>query len=144
MNPLDPSPYSTSWGVLGALVFVIVLLGGIIYSLFIKGAAQQAARDAQQAAEQQARDKMLMDFVDRHRGESSTALAMFGDSVVKSNERMREAFLRQSRTLDAVLLSTRVLDHAERRKTGSSALTQTEIDQIISSVMKEPGMRGDG
>jgi hypothetical protein len=70
LQPLDPTSYATSWGVLGALVFVIVLMGVIIYQIFSKGEVNRKERD-----------QILMGFVDSHRKETHITLQQIADTI---------------------------------------------------------------
>lgn len=129
---IDPQPF-TQWGVLGLLGLVIIVLLGVVFKLFNS-----------QAKNMEDRDKIIMDFVDRHRGETTTAMKDVAGVVASSNDRMAQAFARQSRALDEVLLTNRVLDQVEKKKTRGTPLTDDDIERVVRTVLHERGPRGIG
>jgi hypothetical protein len=139
---IDPTPF-TAWGVLGLLGVVIIVLVGVIWKLFVR-----------QSSSQETRDKVLMDFVDRHRLETTVAMKEVAttvaqsqdrtaSSIIQSQDRMAQAFARQSRALDEVLLTSRVLDQIEKMKLRGLPLTAEEIDRVVRSVMHERSGRSE-
>ena len=132
MPGVDPTPF-TAWGVLGLLGVVIIVLVGVIWKLFIR-----------QSSSQEVRDKTLMDFVDRHRSETTRAMQDVATTVASSHDKMSQAFARQSRALDEVLLTGRVLDQVEKMRLRSGVpLTPEEIDRIVRSVLHERASTGN-
>lgn len=128
----DPGAF-TQWGILGILAFVIVVLGVILFRLFVR-----------QTSSMEARDRILMDFVDRHRGETTTAMKEVAGTVSNSYQDLRNTMSRQARALDELLMSTRVLDQIEKMKRAGTPLTQDEVDRVVRSIMHERGReRGD-
>src|SRR4051812_31784712 len=69
MPGLDPTPYS-AWGVLGILAVVILVLIGIQWRLFNR----QDQRSESQI-------KAFMDFMDRHRAETTSALSGMANAL---------------------------------------------------------------
>lgn len=122
---LDPTPF-TAWGVLGLLGLVIVVLVGVIFKLFVR-----------QSSSMDARDKILMEFVDRHRGETTAAMNQLGQLVGQSHDKMVAAFAKQARALDEVLISNRVLDQIEKMKQRGTTLDDTTIEKVVRSVLHE-------
>lgn len=129
--PLDPTPF-TAWGVMGILAFVIVVMGMVLYRLFVR-----------QTSSMEIRDKVLMDFVDRHRGETSAVLEKVASTVADSYHEMKSSMQRQTRVLDELIMSQRVLDQIEKLKRAGSPLTQQEVDLIIRSIMHERRERSE-
>lgn len=125
MPGLDPTPF-TAWGVLGLLGVVILILVGVIWKLFVR-----------QSSSQEVRDKTLMDFVDRHRSETTNAMERVATTVSNSHDKMTQAFARQARALDEVLLTNRVLDQLEKMKLRGVTLSSDEVDKVVRSVMHE-------
>lgn len=130
---VDPAAYGAAqWGVLGALVFVIVILGLIIYSLFIK-----------QQTNQSARDQTLISFIDRHRGETTAAMKGVADTMAKSLDEIREALVAHGRTIDAVYVTTVAAERAKRMKqAGEADLSPAETNALIRDVISELYPRG--
>jgi aryl carrier-like protein len=131
MTGVDPTPF-TQWGVLGLLGFVICVLMGVIWRLFIH-----------QSSSQKDRDQVLMSFVDRHRGETTIAMTGIAETVSRSYDRMGTAMNRQARALDAVLDTGRVMDHVARMKREGVALTREELDAVVRSIREQDGNRRD-
>lgn len=127
LNPtgLDPTPW-TAWGVLGLLGLVVVVLMGVIWKLFLK-----------QTSTMEARDQILMNFVDKHRGETTQAMKEVATTVSLSHQKMVEAFGRQARALDEVLLTNRVLDKVETMRARGTQLTAEEIERVVRTVIHE-------
>lgn len=69
MPGIDPTPF-TAWGVLGLLGVVIVVLVLVILKLFTK-----------QTSTMEVRDKLIMDFVNVHRGETTAAMQGVANTV---------------------------------------------------------------
>jgi len=125
MPGIDPTPF-TAWGVLGLLGVVIVVLVLVILKLFTK-----------QTSTMEVRDRLIMDFVNVHRGETTTAMQGVAATVAASYDKMAAAFGRQARSLDEVLLSNRVLDRLEAMKQRGVALTPEEVDRVVRSLIHE-------
>lgn len=117
---VNPKDYATSWGVLGALVFVIVLLGGIIWAVFVRGAVETGKRT----------DAFLtftMDHTNRH----IEAIAGLGQKIQSGDDRLAQAFEVNARLNRTLLITWEALARARATKTGGGALTPAEVDQII-------------
>lgn len=127
MNPmgLDPTPW-TAWGVLGLLGIVVLVLMGVIWKLFLR-----------QTSTMEARDQILMNFVDKHRGETTIAMQAVATTVSASHEKMVQAFGRQARALDEVLLTNRVLDKVETMRARGTTLSGEEIERVVRTVIHE-------
>lgn len=130
---IDPTPF-TAWGVLGLLVVVVLILMGIIWKLFDKSSTAIASQTT-----------TLMDFVDKHRGETSKLITEISsgfvasqrdtaDKVASSQDRMTSAFAKMARTLDELVLLERIYDRATKRAAGTAPLTEDEIDKIVRRV----------
>lgn len=127
MNPigLDPTPW-TAWGVLGLLGIVVLVLMGVIWKLFLR-----------QTSTMEVRDQILMTFVDKHRGETTQAMQNVANTVSLSHEKMAQAFGRQARALDEVLLTNRVLDKVETMRNRGTVLSAEEIERVIRTIIHE-------
>lgn len=126
---VDPTPF-TAWGVLGLLGLVIVVLMAVLWKIVTR-----------QSSSMETRDKILMEFVDRHRGETTAAMTQVAATVSASHDKMTAAFSRQARALDEVLMTNRVLDQIDKMKTRGVNLTTEEIDRIVRSVLHERAAR---
>lgn len=130
---VDPLAYGgASWGVLGTLVFVIVVLGGIIYNIFIKGSV--AARE---------REDKLLQFVSTHSDKTADVLRDLGDKIERGDGRVAAAMDNQARMLQTVLLTWDALQRARIQKAGTGVLTPNEIENIIR-VAHDATRRGSG
>jgi hypothetical protein len=141
-NPMDPSQYQ-AWGILGTLAFAIFVLCAVLWRLFNR-----------QTQAFEARDKVLMDFVDRHRSENSASLVKIADTMSASHEKLgnvldhsmsklEEAFVRQQRRLDEVLLTGRVLEKVAAMKKRGDQLDETTIERVISAVLQQNKTSGE-
>lgn len=132
MPGLDPTPY-TAWGVLGLLGIALIVMLGVVWKLI-----------TQQTANMKTRDELIMGFVDRHRGETTKAMADVAGTVAQSNDRLTVAFNRQSRALSEILLANRVLDRVESMRKAGVVLTQPEIDSIVRAAAHEMSSTREG
>lgn len=134
--PMDPSPF-TAWGILGILAFAIVVLCAILWKLFVS-----------QRAMFETRDKLLMDFVDRHRSESAATMTRVADTVSSSQTKLGDVLstslhdlqvtiARQQRRLDEVLMTGRVLDKIEAMRKRGADIDETMIEKVVRSVWHE-------
>lgn len=133
---VDPTPW-TAWGVLGLLGLVIVVLMGIVWRLFNK-----------QTSTMEVRDKLMMDFVDRHRGETTKAMQDVATTVSNSYEKLSLHLGRNTRALQEMLLLNRFSEQIRQLKasgTPGSQLTEEEIARIFRVVVHEQNQsrRGD-
>lgn len=133
MIGIDPTPF-TAWGVLGLLVVVVLILMGIIWKLFDKSSSAMTSQTT-----------IIMDFVDKHRGETHKTLQEIiasmvavqkesSDKVAVSQDKMTSAFSKVARTLDELVLLERIYDRAAKRAAGAVPLTDEEIDKIVRRV----------
>lgn len=127
---IDPTPY-TAWGVLGALVFVLIVFAGVGWKLF---GSISSSFDT--------RDKTLIDFVNLHRGETTLAMKEVAHCVNESNRDIASALREQSRVLDQMMLTDRVTEQLKRRR-GESLPTREELESIVRQVIRESRERGD-
>lgn len=134
LQSLDPTSYATSWGVLGALVFVIVLMGAIIYQIFSKGEANRKERD-----------QVLMGFVDGHRKETHITLSHIADTISAAHkegaatvsralENLGIDQRRMFRALDNMLETTRFLDKIKEMKRQGIDLTDSDIEKVLRAM----------
>lgn len=132
----DPSPF-TAWGILGILAFAIAVLCGILWKLFVS-----------QRAMFETRDKLLMEFVDRHRGENTAAMIKVADTVATSQKELggvlssslhdlQVIIARQQRRLDEVLMTGRVLDKIEAMRKRGADIDETMIEKVVRTVIHE-------
>jgi hypothetical protein len=136
-GPLNPTEYQ-AWGILGTLAFAIFVLCAVLWRLFNR-----------QSQAFEARDKVLMDFVDRHRSEHTRSLEGIASSMTvalkeqgtvldHSLSKLEEAFNRQQRRLDEFLLVGKVLEKvAAMRKRGDIPLDDTIIEKITTAVISQ-------
>lgn len=117
----SPGEYASSWGIVGALVFVIVVLAAIVYSVFVKGTTAAAARD-----------RLFMDFVDGHATKTVVAMGDLSNAIQKGDERIAGALESQAKMLHAVLVAWEALQRARLQKAGGKALTPDEIERIVT------------
>lgn len=133
---IDPSPF-TAWGILGILAFAIVVLCAILWKLFVS-----------QRAMFEARDELLMGFVDRHRGESTAAMIKVADTVAASQKELggvlssslhdlQVIISRQQRRLDEVLMTGRMLDKIEAMRKKGVDIDETVIEKVVRNVIHE-------
>lgn len=129
---IDPTPY-TAWGVVGTLAFTIVVLCGTVIVILVR---------------QSNRDRMLMDFVDRQRSETSLTLKdmsttlqtsqdHLGTTLTTALNRFEQAFTSQSNRLNEVLVTGRVLERVAALQRRGEKLDDTVISQIVSAVKQQ-------
>lgn len=119
--PLDPAAYGgAAWGVLGALVFVIVVMGGITYTVFVRGAAAN-----------QKRDEFLVGFLTNRDDKTAAALADLGKKIESGDQKVADALVASARTSQAVLVAWEAMARARERKNSGTGLLPAEISQIL-------------
>jgi len=123
---------------LGLLGIVVLILTGIIWRLFGK-----------QTSTMEVRDKLIMDFVNGHRSETTKSLEGVAKAVSESYEKssktvsdsydkMSVNFARQARALNEILLANRVLDRIEKmRGAGNTPMSSSEIESIVRTIIHE-------
>lgn len=128
---LDPTPY-TAWGVLGALVFVLIVFAGVAWKLF--GSISNSF---------DTRDKTLIEFVNqthteaaKERGETTIAMKAIANTVAESNKEVAQALREQSKVLDLVIVTQRVEETMKRRR-GDGMPTRDEIEAMVRAVMRD-------
>jgi hypothetical protein len=126
---LDPTPF-TAWGVLGLLGVMLIVLAGILWKLF-----------SRQTAFMEQNTKTLIDFVNDHRGETATALEKITGAISASHDRMTDAFVKQARVLDEVLLMSRIFEQVKRAKLEGVNLDDTLVERIVRTVTQERSSR---
>lgn len=133
---IDPTPF-TAFGVLGALLFVIVIMGGLIYHLVTK-----------QAAAFQSREEQFMNFIGSHTDKTNSAAK---ENVDKTNAALREisnnmqqslskiegVISKHTNKLDAFLLTSEVLRRIEQAKKKGDILDETTIEKVVRTVVQE-------
>jgi len=135
-GPLNPTEYQ-AWGILGTLAFAIFVLCAVLWRLFNR-----------QSQAFEARDKVLMDFVDRHRSEHTRSLEGIASSMTAALKeqggvldhamsKLEEAFTRQQRRLDEVLLTSRVLEKVAAMKKRGESLDETMIEKVIATIQNQ-------
>jgi len=122
---LDPTPWS-AWGVLGLLGLIVIALMGIIWRLFNK-----------QTSTMEVRDKLIMDFVNTHRSETTRSMQDVAKTVSDSYDKMSVNFSRQARALNEILLANRVLDRIEKMKASGAVMTPAEIESLVRSIFHD-------
>lgn len=140
--PNDPTPF-TQYGVMGLLGFVIIALIGVIWKLFLKQDQSMAARDT-----------VLMDFVNKHRAETSLAMQNVANTVANSHDKLASTLSlglselktsteRHTRVLDKVLMTNSIFEQIERLKQKGTELSVDEIDKLVRSIIQEKTFRGE-
>jgi len=143
MPGLDPTPY-TAWGVLGLLGVSLIVMLGVVWKLI-----------TQQTANMKTRDELIMNFVDRHRSETTKTLAEVANTIAASGERQAAAatasnekigaiLTRHTRMLDEVLMSNRVLDKISAMKQSGVTMSQAEIETLVRTIMHERSTAREG
>jgi hypothetical protein len=133
---LDPTPF-TAFGVLGALLFVIVIMVGLIYHLITK-----------QAAHFETREQQFMNFIGAHTDKTNGALK---ETTEKNNTTLKEVAngMQQSLAkiegvisqhtdkLNALYLMGEVSRRIEAAKRKGDALDDTMIERVVRNVINE-------
>lgn len=134
--PLDPAPYA-AFGVMGGLLFAVVVLTLLLWRLFNKQSEHFAVRD-----------KVLMDFVDGHRKEFTASLdniaTKVNDSQTQSSrvlsatmEDVKNVIAQHTRRLDNFMLTATVLNKVDQMKKKGDILDETTIERVVRSVLSE-------
>lgn len=136
---VDPSAFGgASWGVLGSLVFVILVGGGVFYKV-----------STASAAEARARDQMMMTFVSEYQNKYAGQMDKLASAIETSTSRMAEsiarssndttvALRRQEKELRELLSTQRILDLID--KAGKQTpLSADIVDRILRAVKSERG-----
>lgn len=116
--PVDPQSF-TSFGVLGALLVVVFILSGILWNVF---------KDIR------SRDKTLMDFVNNHTVQHTSALSSLGDKILSGDRKIAQALTLHASHTRALLVAVEGVQLAQARKqvTGMD-LTPDELNRITRS-----------
>lgn len=140
---LDPTPFA-AFGVVGGLIFAVAIMCGLVWRLFSK----QSEMFQNQQTHTQAQTKTMMDWVDLHRRETTSALGTVVDKVSASHDnlantlsssivQLKTAYDRQSRKLDEVLLTGVVLNKVAQMKEKGDPLDDTIIEGVVRRVMND-------
>jgi len=132
LQGIEPKDYPSSWGVLGALVFVILTLCGVVYAVFIKGAAETAKRT-----------EAFLEFTDRHTQLHIKALGDLGTKIEQGDSRLAQAFEANSKLTRSVLVMQEAMARARATKAGGGALSAVEVDAITRAAY-DSVTRGSG
>lgn len=131
LQSLDPTSYATSWGVLGALVFVIIIMGGIMYKIFTRTELDRKERD-----------QVIMGFVNDHRRETHNTLSSIAETISRAHregaDAVSKALERNTRVLDDVWQSTKFLDRIREMKR-SGDLSDADVDKIVKAWVLDRG-----
>lgn len=140
---LDPTPFA-AFGVLGGLLFAVAIMCGLVWRLFNK----QSEMFKDQQTHTQSQTKVMMDWVDLHRRETTQALGTVVDKVSASHDnlahtlsdsitQLKTAYDRQSRKLDEVLMTGVVLNKVAQMKEKGEKLDDSVIEQVIEKVINK-------
>lgn len=134
---IDPKPFSEAFGVpIGALLLVIVLLCGMVGTMFVRNETN--------------RSKVLdqvTSFVDGHRKESAMAMKEMAEdmkdatermaaAVTQSHAEMSRAMVAQARGFDRMFVNVSLvaqLENLKRRLPPGQELSQTEIAAAVQA-----------
>jgi hypothetical protein len=117
--PMSPKEYSESWGIIGILAFVIVVLLLIIYTVFVRG-----------NQEMQKRTDTFLGFVQQHTDKHIGALEDLGDKIKTGEEKLADAVNRNTRITRGLVIAIEGIYRARLLK-GNNALTHDDIDRIV-------------
>lgn len=110
--PTDPTPFSV-WGVTGLLGFVCLVTVAVLLNIFLR-----------QTRYLELKDKLFTD-----------SISDVADKVERSHDRMSQAFIRQSKALDKVLM---YFESERQRSSGpNSNLDDTQLRLKVRSVLRE-------
>lgn len=143
LQVFDPTPFA-AFGVLGGLLFAISIMVALVWRLFNK----QSEMFKDQQVHTQSQTKVMMDWVDLHRRETTQALGTVVDKVSASHDnlattlsssitQLKTAYERQSRKLDEVLLTGVVLNKVAQMKEKGEKLDDTVIEGVVRRVLKD-------
>lgn len=110
--PTDPTPFSV-WGISGLLGFVCIVTVLVLLNIFLR-----------QTKYLELKDKLFTE-----------SISDVAEKVERSHDRMSQAFIRQSKALDKVLMYF----ESERQRTSgpNSNLDDTQLRLKVRSVLKE-------
>lgn len=125
--PLSPEPFQV-WGIMGILAFVIAALVTIVWRLFSKLTTDQAGRD-----------RIIMDFVNDHRSETTSALAKVGDAVILSSRELGGVVARNTAALQELVTLQHLVTTAERLKPSEpgGVVSRGDIETAVRRVMAD-------
>lgn len=134
--PIDPTPYA-AFGVMGGLLFAVVVLTALLWRLF-----------ARQSDMFEKRDQVLMDFVNDHRKESSASLDNIANKVAKSQEdlgatlslslgEIKTVMSQLSRRMGDFMLTSTVLTKVDQMRRKGDSLDETVIEKVVRSVLSD-------
>ncbi len=140
---IDPTPFA-AFGVLGGLLFAVAIMCGLVWRLFNK----QSEMFQNQQTHTQTQTRAMLDWVDVHRRETTTALGTVVDKVSLSHDtlastlktsinQLEHAYDRQSRKLDQVLMTGVVLNKVAEMKKRGDHLDDTVIEGVVRRVVDE-------
>lgn len=132
----DPTPF-VGFGVLGGLLFAVVVMALLVWRLFDK-----------QSKMFESRDELLMGFVNNHRKETTSSMETVASKVSESHDRLgntiqaaldgiKEVLSRNTRRLDEVLLTREVMSKIESAKRRGESLDDTVVEKVIRGVADE-------
>lgn len=138
--PVDPTPYA-AFGVMGGLLFAVVVLTALLWRLFNK-----------QSDMFEQRDKVLMDFVNEHRRESSASLDNIANKVAKSQEdlgatlslslsEIKTVMSQLSRRMGDFMLTSTVLTKVDQMRKKGDPLDEATVEKVVRSVLSEQTSR---
>lgn len=107
--PTDPTPFSV-WGVTGLLGFVCLVTVAVLLNIFLR-----------QTRYLELKDKLFTE-----------SISDVAEKVERSHDRMSQAFIRQSKALDKVLMYF----ESERQRPNSN-LDDTQLRLKVRSVLRE-------
>lgn len=133
---LDPTPF-TAFGVLGALLFVIVIMGGLIYHLITKQATHFETREQQFmnfiGAHTDKTNSALKENTDKH----NTTLKEISSGMQLSLSKLESVISQNTERLSSVLLLREVERRLEAAKRKGDALDDTVIERVVRNVINE-------
>lgn len=128
---IDPTPFA-AFGVLGGLLFVVVILALLVRNIL-----------ETQFKRFEANDQVLMGFVNDHRKETTASLDNVATKVASGHDKLATIIERHTRKLDEFLLTREVLSRVEAAKRRGDPLDETIVEKIVRSVQDERRERRD-
>lgn len=122
---IDPTPFA-AFGVLGGLLFVVVVLALLVRNIL-----------ETQFKRFEAKDQILMDFVNVHRKETSVSLDNVATKVSSGHDKLAVIIDRHTRKLDEFLLTREVLSRVEAAKRRGDPLDEAIVEKIVRTVQGE-------
>jgi len=138
-----PSAFPVEWGITAILGVCLSIMAALVRNLVLK---TTSALEAQ--------TKTLTDFVDRHRGETTAAIAQVANAVTSSSDRFASTvgdthtrlsgvLERQERRLEEALWQFRIMELVKQAKAEGIILSQEELERLLRAAAHERQANGE-